>query len=72
MKRDRAAHRWVLADGQWLHRPRLKVAANAVLRAVQPRRFKWIVFSRCEPGDSRPRCVGYGFGPVFHDRREAA
>ena len=72
MTMDRAPDRWACVDGHWCHRPRWKVLFNTVLSAMQPRReHKLVVFSLCEDGDGpspRPRCVGYGVGPVLHSR----
>ena len=56
---------WSFVDGAWLHRPWWKVAINTVLRAVQPQRRKWLIYSRCFGGGVEPPiCVGYGFGRV--------
>lgn len=68
---DRAPHRWILDEGQWCHRPWWKVAANTVLRLLQPGRRKWVFFTHCEetPGE-RPRAFGYGFGPIVHKDAE--
>ena len=63
---DKAPHAWVL-DGEWLHRPWWKVAANTVLRLLQRSRHKYVFFTVCDVnGDERPRATGYGFGRVEH------
>jgi hypothetical protein len=62
---------WYLRpDGQWSHRPLLKVLVNTVLRWLQPWTVrKWVIFTRCEDterSDQPPRVLGYGFGRVLH------
>jgi hypothetical protein len=54
------------ADIDAIARPRWKVVINAILRAVQPWRRKWVIYSVIEC-TSPPRVLGYGFGRVLHE-----
>lgn len=60
-------------DGGWRHRPWWKVAANRLLRFVQPRGpgYKVVIATLCEGGDDSdptnpPRARGYVLRRVMH------
>lgn len=63
---------WQYVEGHgWLHRPLWMRVINELLRLVQPRPLKWVIYAECEGGDNTnphdpPRVLRYGFGRILH------